>query len=186
MKRALALSTIVAPIVLIALTFLLAFSARAQGLGPVMGTDGRAHAQVIAGPDGRLFPVIPTYCEHGWGPCPVPIGPPLPWGYAPPPPLAYAPPIEPLPPQPLGWIWGRYAPCADPDCRTLVVRVVVDGLNVRTVPEGPVIGALANGVPVIPLTKSGPWVLVAPACPLSPTFTASVTAGGVPLSVCGL
>jgi len=58
-------------------------------------------------------------------------------------------------------------------------------LNIRTVPEGPVIGALANGVPVIPLTKSGPWVLVAPACTLMPTWTFSVTAG-VPLSVCGI
>src|SRR5262249_21409430 len=99
---------------------------------------------------------------------------------------AYAPPpLEPPPPpQPIGWLWGRFAPCGDPECRILIVQVAVDGLNVRAAPDGPIVAALANGVPVIPLTKVGPWVLVAPACTLSSTFTASVTAGGMPLSVC--
>jgi len=101
-----------------------------------------------------------------------------------PPPVAEAPP--PIAPAPLGWVFGRYTVCTDPPgCRAVVVSVGVDGLNVRAAPDGPVVGALANGVPVVPLDRAGPWVLVAPGCPLVPTWTASVTAGGVPLSVCG-
>ena len=103
-----------------------------------------------------------------------------PLAYAPPP-LAYTPPIA---PSPLGWIWGHYAPCANPACDALVISVGVDGLNVRATPGGFVVAALANGTPVAPLTKEGPWVLVAPLCALAPTWTWSVTAGGVPLSVC--
>jgi hypothetical protein len=68
----------------------------------------------------------------------------------------------------------------------VLVSVGADGLNVRTAPDGLgfVTGALANGTPVIPLQKQGNWVLVAPGCALAPTYTYSVTAGGVPLSVC--
>jgi hypothetical protein len=161
--------------------------APAQGLGPYMGRDGRVHAQVIAGPDGSIWPVIPTYCQHSWGPCPVPLGPPIrPFAAFGPPPLAYAPAEPPPPPQPMGWIWGRLAPCAAPDCTILTVQVAVDGANVRAAPGGPVIGALANGVPIVPLQKVDGWILIAPACPLVPTYTYSVTSGGVALSVCGL
>jgi len=170
-------------VALAVMLIVIAFTVGAFAQGIYMGRDGRAHAQVIVGADGGVFPVIPTYCQQGWGPCPVVLAPPLPWRYAPPPPLAYGPPP---PPAPIGWIWGRGAPCADPDCHTLVIQVAVDGLNVRATPGGPAIAALANGVPVTPLTKAGDWMLVAPACSLAPTFTASVTAGGIPLSVCGL
>jgi len=169
-------------VVLIA-TIIIARSAHAQTIY-CCGPDGRVHSTGIVGPDRRtVWPILPTFCTPGFGPCPIIFSPPA----GPFAPLAYGPPVaplEPLPPQPIGWIWSRGAPCADPDCRTLVVQVQVDGLNVRTVPEGPVIGALANGTPVIPLTKAGPWVLVAPACLLASTYTASITAGGVPLSVC--
>jgi len=148
--------------------------AHAQGI--YMGRDGRVHAQVIVGADGTAWPVAPTYCQHGWGPCPV-------LTYAPPPPLAYAPPPPDAPPVPMGWVYGPYT-YMGPDG---IVRVSVgaDGLNVRTMPNGPVLAALANGVPLLPLQQQGNWVLVAPACPLAPpTYTWSVTAGGVPLSVC--
>ena len=157
--------------------------ANAQGI--YMGRDGRAHAQVIAGPDGSIWPVLPTFCPNGWGPCPVPLGPPIP-PFAPlgSPPLAYAPAAPPPPPQPLGWIWGRLAPCAAPDCTILTVQVAVDGANIRGMPGGLVVGAVANGVPLVPLQKIDGWVLVAPACQLAPSYTYSVTAGGVPLSVC--
>jgi hypothetical protein len=64
------------------------------------------------------------------------------------------------------------------------VSVGADGLNVRTVPNGPVALALANGTPVVPLQHEGNWMLIAPACVLAPTYTYSVTAGGAPLSVC--
>jgi len=109
------------------------------------------------------------------------------WGYAALPPAMWTapPPIAPPPPYPIGWVWRTLAPCADPDCRTVVVSVGVDGANVRATPGGPVTSALANGVPLVPLDKAGPWMLVAPACALAPTWTWSVTAG-VPLSVCGL
>jgi len=159
--------------------------AAAQGL--YMGPDGRAHPSVIASPDGSIWPVIPTYCQHGWGPCPITLAPPIPPPTPAPvvPPLAYAPPAPPPPPAPLGWIWRTLAPCADPACGTLVVQVVADGANIRAVPAGPVVGALANGTPIIPLQKDGNWILVAPACQLTPTFTMSITAG-VPLSVCAL
>jgi hypothetical protein len=99
-----------------------------------------------------------------------------------PPPLEYAPPQA---PPPLGFVWGRYTACIEPDCRSVIVSVGADGLNVRVAPNGPVVLALANGVPVIPLRREGDWLLVAAACPLVPTFTASITAGGIPLSICG-
>jgi hypothetical protein len=103
----------------------------------------------------------------------------------PPPPVAAPPPgpVVNVAPPPIGWVYRYYAPCADPDCKTLVINVGADGLNFRVTPDGPVIGALANGVPVIPLQRQGNWVLVAPGCTLAPTYTWSVTAG-VPLSIC--
>ena len=93
----------------------------------------------------------------------------------------YGPPNFYMPP--LGWIYGPYT-YQDP---TGVVRVNVgaDGLNVRVVPNGPIVASLANGVPVVPLQQDGNWVLVAPGCFLMPTYTWSITGGGVPLSVCG-
>jgi len=112
------------------------------------------------------------------------------WGG--PPPLAYAPVAPPVlealppppPPPPLGWVSGRLTACADPPaCRAVVISVYADGANVRAVPGGPVVGSLANGVPVVPLRREGEWILVAPGCALGPTYTWSVTAG-VPLSVC--
>jgi hypothetical protein len=95
-----------------------------------------------------------------------------------PPPVA-APPVNAAPP-PMGWV---YLPFTAPGPGAIFVNVPADGLNVRTVPNGPVIASLANGVPVIPLQRDGNWVLVAPGCALAPTYTWSITAG-VPLSVC--
>jgi len=108
---------------------------------------------------------------------------PPPLAYAPLPPVVIPPPVDPPPPVPLGWVYRYYAPCADPDCSTLVVSVGADGLNVRALPRGPVMLSLVNGTPLIPMQKDGDWVLVAPACALVPTWTWSWTAG-VPLSVC--
>lgn len=111
-----------------------------------------------------------------WGlPPPVPL--------PPPPVAAYAP----APPPPLGWIYGPYTVCADPPaCRGIFVNVGADGLNFRAVPNGPVLGALVNGVPVIPLgPREGNWILVGVPCFLIQTFTWSITSG-VPLSVCAL
>ena len=166
-------------VVLCVAIFLMMLSIRpapAQYNGIYMGRDGRAHPQIIVGPDHSVWPVVPTFCYGGFGPCPVVLGAP----YAPP--MAYAP-VAPPPPSPLGWIWGRFAPCANPECSMLTVSVQADGANVRVMPDGPVALSLANGTPVIPLQKDGNWVLVAPACSLAPTYTYSVTAG-VPLSVC--
>jgi hypothetical protein len=91
--------------------------------------------------------------------------------------------VRPPPVPPLGWVYNYYAPCADPQCRTVVVNVDASGLNVRTVPNGYPIMSLVNGTPLIPLQKQGDWLLVAPACDLTPTFAWSVTAG-VPLNRC--
>jgi hypothetical protein len=153
-----------------------------------------ANAQIMPGPNltpqGLPFLFAPRFNYLGPPAAIIPLRPlgygPPPFAYAPPPPLAYAPPEPSPPPVPLGWIWGRLAPCAAPDCGILTVQVSVDGANVRATPGGPVIGALANGVPIVPLQKVDGWVLVAPACPLMPTYTWSITGGGVPLSVCGL
>jgi hypothetical protein len=87
----------------------------------------------------------------------------------------YGPPPPPLPP--LGWVFYRYAPCADEKCSTLIVNVGADGLNVRVSPNGYPIVALVNGTPLIPLQRQADWVLVAPACDLTPTFAWSWTAG---------
>jgi hypothetical protein len=166
------LAFIMLSVVIILLAFA-AVSVHAQGI--YMGRDGRAHAQVIVGEDGRGWPVAPTFCTPGFGPCPVVLGPPLPWA---PPPLAYAP----AAPQPsLGWVYGPYLVCGhDAPC---VVNVDAAGLNVRTVPNGPVFTSLANGVPVVPQGQADKWVLVTPMCPLAPTYAWSVTAG-VPLMTC--
>jgi hypothetical protein len=87
-------------------------------------------------------------------------------------------------PPPIGWVWGPYTQCGDPPrCSMGVVNVAAAGLNVRTVPNGPAVMALVNGVPLIPVTRQGPWILVAAGCDLTPTFAWSWTAG-VPLNRC--
>ena len=53
---------------------------------------------------------------------------------APPPPPSIR--VTPPPVPPLGWVYNYYAPCGDPQCRTLVVNVDAAGLNVRTAPNG--------------------------------------------------
>jgi hypothetical protein len=104
-------------------------------------------------------------------------------------PLPEAPPpvpsirVTPPPAPPLGWVYNYYAPCADPQCRTVVVNVDAAGLNVRTAPNGYPVMSLVNGVPLIPLQKDGDWLLVSAACDLTPTFAWSWTAG-VPLNRC--
>ena len=57
------------------------------------------------------------------------------------------------------------------------------GLNVRTAPNGNPLMSLVNGTPLIPLQKQGDWLLVAPACDLTPTWAWSWNAG-VPLNRC--
>jgi len=155
----------------------------AQAQGIYMGRDGRAHAQVIVGPDGAAFPVAPTFCTPGFGPCPVVLGPPL----GPPPAMSYAPPVAeaPMPPPPpLGWVFTRYTVCPEPRaCPVVFVSVAADGLNVRAAPDGPPVVSLVNGTPLAVLTRQGSWTLVAPVCELIPTGAFSWTAG-VPLTRC--
>ena len=91
--------------------------------------------------------------------------------------------VTPPPVPPLGWVYNYYAPCADPQCRTVVVNVDAAGLNVRTAPNGYPVMSLVNGTPLIPLDKQGDWLLVAPACDLTPTWAWSWNAG-VPLNRC--
>jgi hypothetical protein len=104
-------------------------------------------------------------------------------------PLPEAPPsppsirVSPPPVPPLGWVYNYYAPCADLQCRTVVVNVDAAGLNVRTAPNGYPVMSLVNGTPLIPLQKEGHWLLVAAGCDLTPTFAWSWTAG-VPLNRC--
>jgi len=87
-------------------------------------------------------------------------------------------------PPPIGWVYGPYTQCANPPtCSMGVVNVPANGLNVRTVPNGPPVMALVNGVPLYPVTRQGDWILVAAACDLTPTFAWSWTAG-VPLNRC--
>jgi hypothetical protein len=87
-------------------------------------------------------------------------------------------------PPPIGWVYGPYTSCGNPpQCSMGVVNVDASGLNVRTVPNGPPVMALVNGVPLYPVTRQGDWILVAAACDLTPTFAWSWTAG-VPLSRC--
>src|SRR5262249_25236776 len=87
-------------------------------------------------------------------------------------------------PPSIGWVYGPYTMCGDPPrCSTGVVNVPADGLNVRMVPNGPAVMSLVNGTPLIPLQKQGDWLLVAPACDLTPTWAWSWNAG-VPLNRC--
>jgi hypothetical protein len=87
-------------------------------------------------------------------------------------------------PPPIGWVYGPYTQCANPpQCSMGVVNVGADGLNVRVTPNGPPVMALVNGVPLIPVGREGPWLLVAAGCDLTPTFAWSWTAG-VPLNRC--
>jgi hypothetical protein len=92
--------------------------------------------------------------------------------------------VTPPGPAPLGWVYGPYTQCADPPrCSMGMVNVQADGLNVRIAPNGPPIMSLVNGTPLIPLGKEGDWLLVAPACDLTPTWAWSWNAG-VPLNRC--
>lgn len=128
MKKFLAIMTLVAPIVLIILTILMAF-AQAQPWQPYVSSP-------------------------------------------------------PPPPVPIGWVYGPYTMCGDPPrCSVGVVNVSADGLNVRVAPNGPPVMSLVNGTPLIPLQKQGDWLLVTPACDLTPTWAWSWTAG-VPLNRC--
>jgi hypothetical protein len=87
-------------------------------------------------------------------------------------------------PPPIGWVYGPYTQCVNPpQCSMGVVNVPADGLNVRTVPNGYPVISLVNGTPLIPLQKQGDWLLVAPACDLTPTWAWSWNAG-VPLNRC--
>jgi hypothetical protein len=105
------------------------------------------------------------------------------WG--PPPPRVVVRPALPLPARPpVGWVYGPYTMCGDPPrCSMGIVNVPADGLNVRTVPNGFPVMSLVNGTPLIPLQKQGDWLLVAPACDLTPTWAWSWNAG-VPLNRC--
>jgi hypothetical protein len=96
----------------------------------------------------------------------------------------------PLPPRdgfrkvmPLGWVYAGYVTCADYDCNSLSVQVGADGVNVRTFPDGPVIGSLVNGTPLVVLQRTERWFYVAAGCSLGPTGVWSDTAH-VPLSRC--
>jgi len=107
-------------------------------------------------------------CDEGRGPPPARV--------------TVAPPYQ--GPPPIGWVYGPYTQCADPPrCSMGVVNVPADGLNVRTVPNGPPVMSLVNGTPLIPLQKQGDRLLVAPACDLTPTWAWSWNAG-VPLNRC--
>ena len=153
--------------------------AHAQGI--YMGRDGRAHAQVIVGADGSAWPVAPTFCTPGFGPCPVVLGPP--GGF--PAPVGAPPPQAVAPPPPLGWVFTRYTVCLEPrTCPVVFVSVGADGLNVRPAgPDSPPIMSLVNGTPLGVLDRRGSWTLVAPVCELVPTGAWSWTAG-VPLNRC--
>jgi hypothetical protein len=85
-------------------------------------------------------------------------------------------------PPPIGWVYRPYTICGWPfdGC---FVNVQADGLNVRVAPNGPPVMSLVNGTPLVPLQKQGDWLLVAPACDLTPTWAWSWNAG-VPLNRC--
>jgi hypothetical protein len=115
---------------------------------------------------------IPDNCEVGMADVPE----------KPPARVTVAPPYQ--GPPPIGWVYGPYTICGDPPrCSMGVVNVDAAGLNVRTVPNGYPIMSLVNGTPLIPLQKQGDWLLVAPACDLTPTWAWSWNVG-VPLNRC--
>jgi len=58
-------------------------------------------------------------------------------------------------PPPIGWVYGPYTQCANPQCSMGVVNVYADGLNVRVAPNGPPVMSLVNGTPLIPLQRQG-------------------------------
>lgn len=128
------------------------------------------------------YPILDGPASPPWR---APIVPPPPVIEPPPPALPPSPPAVPLPPpRPLGWVYTRYTSCPEPHtCPVIYVSVGADGLNVRTVPDGPPILALVNGTPLIVLTRQDRWTLVAPACELAPTGLWSITAN-VPLGGC--
>jgi hypothetical protein len=151
-----------------------AYGAHAQGI--YMGRDGRVHSQVIVGADGTPFPVAPTYCPNGYGPCPVVLGQP-----APPLPPQAAVPMP--PPPPLGWVYSPYLSCVEPSCASLVVNVpAAEAINVRVTPNGVIALSVANGTLLLRLQQQGSWTLVAPTCQLVPTGLWSTAA--VPLGAC--
>jgi hypothetical protein len=84
---------------------------------------------------------------------------------------------------PLGWVYAGYVTCADYECNSLSVHLRADGVNVRTFPDGPVIGSLVNGTPLVVLQRTKRWFYVAAGCNLGPTGVWSDTAH-VPLSRC--
>ena len=87
-------------------------------------------------------------------------------------------------PPPIGWVYAPYTQCANfPQCSVGMVNVQADGLNVRTIPNGPPVMAVVNGTPLLPVRREGNWLLVAPACDLTPTWAWSWNAG-VPLNRC--
>jgi len=87
-------------------------------------------------------------------------------------------------PSPFGLgLWAIHDVRRSPRCSTGVVNVPADGLNVRVAPNGPAVMSLVNGTPLIPFDKQGDWLLVAPACDLTPTWAWSWNAG-VPLNRC--
>jgi hypothetical protein len=102
--------------------------------------------------------------------------------HQPPPHVTVTPPYQ--GPPPIGWVYGPYTQCANPpQCSMGVVNVDASGLNVRVVPNGQPVMALVNGTFLYPLQRQGDWLLVAPACDLTPTWAWSWNAG-VPLNRC--
>jgi hypothetical protein len=100
----------------------------------------------------------------------------------PPPRVTVTPPYQ--GPPPIGWVYQPYTQCGNPpQCSMGMVNVDASGLNVRTVPNGPPVMSLVNGTPLYALQKQGDWLLVAPACDLTPTWAWSWNAG-VPLNRC--
>src|SRR5262245_1025884 len=85
-KRAVAIWIVIGIVLL-----LVANGAKAQGI--YMGRDGRVHAQVIVGDDGRAWPVVPSPSYAG--PSPLYLAPPVPYAPppGPPPVYGYGPPV---------------------------------------------------------------------------------------------
>jgi len=65
----------------------------------------------------------------------------------------------------------------------MAINASMYGLNVRVAPNGPPVMSLVNGTVFYPLQREGDWLLVAPACDLTPTWAWSWNAG-VPLNRC--